>query len=100
MATHYCVPYKFRFELEMINKIFRKEIPYIAKGISPKKVTELKNEWNRGNIPLLLCHPASISHGVNMQESGYNLLWYAQTWSLESYLQLIGRASKGRRVKL
>lgn len=85
---------QFRFELEMINKIFGKEVPYIAKGISPKRVTQLVAEWNRGNIPLLLCHPASISHGVNMQESGYNLLWYAQTWSLESYLQLIGRIAR------
>lgn len=82
---------QFRFELEMINKAFKKEIPYIAKGVSQKRVQYLKNEWNKGTLPLLLCHPASISHGVNMQKSGNNLLWYAQTWNLEHYLQLIGR---------
>lgn len=85
---------QFRFELEMINKIFGKEVPYIAKGISPKRVMQLVDEWNSGNIPLLLCHPASIGHGVNMQKSGYNLLWYAQTWSLEHYQQLIGRIAR------
>jgi SNF2 family DNA or RNA helicase len=85
---------QFRFELEMINKIFGKEVPYIAKGISPKRVMQLVDEWNSGSIPLLLCHPASIGHGVNMQKSGYNLLWYAQTWSLEHYQQLIGRIAR------
>lgn len=85
---------QFRFELEMINRIFGKEVPYIAKGISPKRVMQLVDEWNSGSIPLLLCHPASIGHGVNMQKSGYNLLWYAQTWSLEHYQQLIGRIAR------
>lgn len=91
---------QFRFELDMINRAFKREVPYIAKGRKPAEVKYLLEQWNAGNIPLLLCHPASIGYGVNMQKSGYNLLWYSQTWSLEHYQQLIGRiARQGQKSK-
>lgn len=78
---------QFRFELEMIRKIFPK-VPYIAGGVSAQRATTLINQWNRGELPLLLCHPASLSHGVNLQTGGHTVLWYGLTWSLEQYLQL------------
>ena len=85
---------QFRFELDMITKAFKFEVPYIAGGIGIKRANYLIREWNKGKIPFLLCHPASISHGVNLQFGGYNLLWYGLTWSLGHYIQLIGRLSR------
>ena len=78
---------QFRFELDMIKKIFP-DVPYIAGGVSATRATELIRAWNRRELPLLLCHPASLSHGVNLQSGGCTVLWYSLTWSLEQYLQL------------
>lgn len=49
------------------------------------------DRWNRGNIPLLIAHPASAGHGLNLQKGGSILIWYGMTWSSEEYEQGIGR---------
>lgn len=48
-------------------------------------------KWNAGKIPLLVCHPASIGHGLNMQSGGNIIVWFGLTWSLELYLQANAR---------
>lgn len=53
---------------------------------------EIQNEedvkrWNEGKIPILLAHPASIGHGLNLQYGGRIIVWYGLTWSLELYQQ-------------
>lgn len=47
--------------------------------------------WNKGNIPILLAHPASAGHGLNLQRGGSLMIWYGMTWSSEEYVQGIGR---------
>ena len=49
------------------------------------------DRWNRGNIPILLAHPASAGHGLNLQHGGSLLIWYDMTWSSEEYIQGTGR---------
>lgn len=78
---------QFKFELDMIKKVFPKA-PVIAGGTKAKDAAHYMREWNKGNIPLLLCHPASLSHGVNLQAGSHIILWYGLTWSSEQYLQL------------
>ncbi|MBR5879533.1 MAG: DEAD/DEAH box helicase family protein, partial [Akkermansia sp.] len=41
--------------------------------------------WNLGEIPVALAHPASIGHGLNLQDGGHIIIWYGLTWSLELY---------------
>ena len=48
-------------------------------------------EWNEGNIPVALIHPASAGHGLNLQEGGSTIVWFGLTWSLELYQQLNAR---------
>ena len=48
-------------------------------------------DWNAGNIPMLVCHPASAGHGLNLQEGGDIILWYGLPWSLELYQQANAR---------
>ena len=43
--------------------------------------------WNAGKIPLLLVHPASAGHGLNLQHGGHIVVWFGLTWSLEMYQQ-------------
>lgn len=47
--------------------------------------------WNRGKIPLLLAHPASAGHGLNLQAGGSIIVWFGLTWSLELYQQANAR---------
>lgn len=47
--------------------------------------------WNRGEIPLLLCHPASAGHGLNLQSGGHIIAWFGLPWSLELYQQANAR---------
>lgn len=47
--------------------------------------------WNRGEIPVLLAHPASVGYGLNLQEGGRIVVWYGLTWSLELYQQANAR---------
>ena len=44
-------------------------------------------DWNEGKIPVLLAHPASIGHGLNLQHGGHIIIWFGLTWSLELYMQ-------------
>jgi hypothetical protein len=43
--------------------------------------------WNNGGIRLLLCHPASAGHGLNLQQGGHLAVWFGLNWSLELYQQ-------------
>ena len=47
--------------------------------------------WNSGKIKMLLLHPASAGHGLNLQQGGSLIVWYGLTWSLELYLQANAR---------
>ena len=65
--------------------------PIIAGGTSASDTATYIKKWNNKDIPLLLCHPASLSHGVNLQAGSHIIVWYGLTWSLEQYLQLNAR---------
>ena len=53
--------------------------------------SEVITRWNAGEIPMLLCHPASAGHGLNLQEGGHIVVWYGLPWSLELYQQANAR---------
>lgn len=50
--------------------------------------------WNRGEIPMMLCHPASAGHGLNLQRGGHTIVWSSLTWDLELFLQANGRLAR------
>lgn len=52
------------------------------------------NEWNKGNIRVLLAHPASAGHGLNLQAGGCTIVWFGLTWSLELYQQFNARLNR------
>jgi hypothetical protein len=47
--------------------------------------------WNAGKIEVLLAHPASAGHGLNLQHGGCRMVWLTLPWSLELYEQAVGR---------
>jgi SNF2 family DNA or RNA helicase len=49
------------------------------------------SDWNSGKIPVMLAHPASTGHGLNLQAGGHTIVWFGLTWSLELYQQANAR---------
>ncbi len=52
------------------------------------------DDWNAGRIPVAIAHPASIGHGLNLQDGGHIIIWYGLTWSLELYQQANERLNR------
>lgn len=51
----------------------------------------VEEEWNRGAVPVLVMHPQSGGHGLNLQFGGSTIVWFSLTWNLEHFEQLIAR---------
>jgi SNF2 family DNA or RNA helicase len=52
------------------------------------------DDWNAGKIKLLIMHPASGGHGLNLQQGGNTIVWFGQTWSLELEQQFNARLDR------
>lgn len=51
-----------------------------------------EQDWNRGEIDLLLAHPASCAYGLNLQRGGHHQIWFGYpNWALELYQQAQAR---------
>ena len=48
---------------------------------------------------MLLGHPASCGHGLNLQSGGSMIVWFGLNWSLELYQQLNGRLHRQGQTK-
>ncbi len=75
--------YQYQHDLERIKKRF----PQAEELGSVER-------WNEGDIPLLLCHPQSAGHGLNLQKGGHIIVWFGLTWSLEYYQQANARLDR------
>lgn len=72
-----------------------KKFPQARTFSGPKDV----EDWNAGKIPILLCHPASTGHGLNLQHGGRIIVWFGLTWSLEMYQQANARLPRPGQTK-
>lgn len=79
------IAYSYKHDLE---RIMRK-----LKAYKPVKLEKPEHiaDWNAGKIPVLVTHPASAGHGLNLQKGGHNIVWFGNTWSLELYQQFNAR---------
>ena len=71
--------YNYRHELDRILERY-------PEAVSIKEPDAVRR-WNAGKIPVLLAHPASAGHGLNLQEGGHIIIWYGPTDNLEYYQQ-------------
>jgi len=78
------VAYNYKFDLDQLVKRFPDAVVMDKEGVAV-------DEWNKGNIKMLLAHPASAGHGLNLQHGGAVTVWYGLNWSLELYQQFNGR---------
>lgn len=78
---------------------FRSDRDRLLEALRVYKPRELKgqrdiDDWNAGKIKVLLMHPASGGHGLNLQMGGHIIIWYGQTWSLELEQQFNARLDR------
>lgn len=76
------VAYWYNHDLERIKKRFKVREIKTSKDI---------RDWNNGEIPIAVIHPASAGHGLNLQSGGSTLIWFGLTWSFELYQQTNAR---------
>lgn len=76
------IAYWFAHDLERIKARFKVRVIKTNQDIE---------DWNKGEIPVAVIHPASAGHGLNLQAGGSTLVWFGLTWSLELYQQTNAR---------
>lgn len=78
------VAYNYKTDLERIKKRF-------PGAVVLGKEQSTIDAWNEGQIKMLLAHPASAGHGLNLQHGGSVIVWFGLNWSLELTQQFNGR---------
>lgn len=77
--------YWFKFDLQRLKEWYPD-----AEEISSNNI----DKWNAGKVPILLAHPASAGHGLNLQAGGHIIAWYGLNWSSEYYSQANARLDR------
>lgn len=73
---------------------FKHDLSRIQERFKDARLLETEQDirdWNEGKIPILLLHPASAGHGLNLQTGGNTIIWFGLNWSLELYQQANAR---------
>jgi SNF2 family DNA or RNA helicase len=88
----------------LITYWFKHERDRIMRELKAYKPVEVKTAedvklWNSGKVQVMLGHPQSMGHGLNMQDGGNNLFGYSNIWSSELYLQVIKRLHRQGQTK-
>lgn len=79
------IAYTFKHDLDNIMEALKEYKP--VKLEKPEQIAD----WNAGKINVLVTHPASAGHGLNLQKGGHIMIWYGLTWALELYQQFNAR---------
>lgn len=78
---------QFKFEIVELRRRFP-DCRVINGETSGVQARQIIDDWNAGKVSVLVVHPHSLSHGVNAQFGGCNIIWLALDWDLEIYQQL------------
>ena len=86
------VAYNFKTDLVRLQKAF-------PDAVVLDKAGEAITQWNDGKIKMLLAHPASAGHGLNLQHGGSMIVWFGLNWSLELVQQFNARLYRQGQTK-
>jgi len=79
------IAYTFKHELARIMERLKRFEPVHFRNDQHLK------DWNAGKIKVMVMHPASGGHGLNLQYGGHIAIWFSLNWSLELYQQWCAR---------
>lgn len=80
----------FKHEQDRIRRKFP-QARFFADAKTPAVQMQLIAQWNRKEIPMLVGHPMSMGHGLNLQTGSQTMVWMSLTYSRECYEQTIAR---------
>lgn len=83
----------FRHEQDRIRRQFP-QARFFADAKNETQQRQLLADWNAKRVPLLVAHPASCGHGLNMQHGSSVMVWLSLTYSRELYEQMIARLAR------
>ena len=86
-GEHALLFYGYRHELPGIEATLKK----LGLRWRTLEMAEDADAWNRGEVDVLIAHPASCAYGLNLQQGGHHVIWYTLSWSLELYQQANAR---------
>jgi hypothetical protein len=84
------IGYHYNHDLQRLQKMFP-DAPFLGSGVTGSKMNDIIDKWNQGLISVMLAHPQSAGHGLNLQGAGHAVIWFSNTWSLEIYEQFVRR---------
>ncbi len=87
------IPYYFQHDFARITARLQKEGMAFT-SLKGRNTERIIDQWNGGYTPILLLHPQSAGHGLNLQFGGHHVLWFTMLWSLERYLQTNARLAR------
>lgn len=67
------------------------DVPALMGGVSDKYADQVIAEWNAGKHRVILCHPDTVAHGLNLQAGGHSVCWFSITFNLEEFIQFNAR---------
>ena len=78
---------------------FRHEEEYLRERLTGLRVGSAKraadrSAFNAGDLDVLIAHPASAGHGLNLQHGGESVVWTCLPWSLELWEQANARLAR------
>ena len=77
------IAYNYKEELAELKRRYKHAVTLDDQDAIPR--------WNRGQVELLLVHPKSAGHGLNLQHGGCRMVFVSLPWSLELFEQTVGR---------
>lgn len=86
------VIYNFIHERDLLAKKLKAYSPVILS--TAKNPVKAIADWNAGKTRVLLLHPKSGGHGLNLQHGGHTMVWLGLTFSYEQYAQTIARIDR------
>lgn len=96
-STPVIVAYHFKHDYHRLKAAF----PDAPSLQGKRDLTDIIEAWQRGDIPVLLAHPASAGYGLDglQHGPGHTLIYFSLTWSREQYEQLLKRIAGARATK-
>jgi superfamily II DNA or RNA helicase len=80
------ISYEFDHQRLALQKVF-KNAPAIFSDTSDTAGAKYIQQWNRGELPVLIGQSQSVSHGLNLQEVEAAVIYFSLSWDFDAFDQ-------------
>lgn len=86
------IAYTYNAERDLLLRYFDAKV--LQGGMSKIDIEQITTDWNSKKIPILLCQPQVVSHGLNLQYGSNHLCWFSLPDDWETYYQFNKRIDR------